>query len=245
MSDVCHDEAVHVRRPGGAQVIPAVPGARPAAQPWWSHLEDSERARLLSVERLYEAVAGRQGLDVVNKPESPREAAVLVPVFAGVDGEARLLLTRRAADMGAHAGEVAFPGGALDAGETLHEAAIREAQEEVSLDPAAVRVLGELDRMATFVTRHVITPVVAAVDTAAVRLDRLAPNPGEIARIFDVSLVEISGPDVVQAQHWSLGTHGNIVMTAFYLDDETVWGATGRMIRQLLDLAFGPDPDVD
>ncbi len=170
---------------------------------------------------------------------------MLVPVFAGPGGEARLLLTRRAADMGAHAGEVAFPGGALDAGETLHEAAIREAHEEVALDPTAVRVLGELDRMATLVTRHVITPVVAAVDTVAAQLDRLAPNPGEIARIFDVSLVEISGPDVVRAQHWSLGAHGDIVMTAFYLDDETVWGATGRMIRQLLDLTFGPDPDVD
>ena len=241
------DPQDHVaRRPGGSQIIPNVPGARPAELPWWTALPAEHRAEFLTPERVLAAVAGRRALDAAAKPEAPREAAVLVPVLAPLstssDPSARLLLTRRAGDMGAHAGEIAFPGGAVDPGETLHAAALREAHEEVALDPATVEVVGELDRLATFVTRHVITPVVARVDGLSDGVHALEPSPGEIARIFDVSLVELSGPDVVRTVHWNLGPHGQIVMTAFYLDDETVWGATGRMVRQLLDLTFGPGP---
>ena len=90
---------------------------------------------------------------------APRPAAVLVPVIARAEG-AHVLLTRRADTLASHTGQIAFPGGRIDPGETAVDAALREAREEVALDPGTVEVLGLGDAYETG-SGFLITPVVA------------------------------------------------------------------------------------
>ncbi|WP_420391708.1 NUDIX hydrolase [Acuticoccus sp.] len=109
----------------------------------------------------------------------PREAAVLVALGDGADGELCVVLTQRAAHLSAHAGQVALPGGKIEPGETPSAAAVREAHEEVALPPAALRVLGLTDPYLTR-TGYFIVPVIALVTRPVV----LRPEPGEVADAF-------------------------------------------------------------
>src|SRR5262249_6936031 len=97
-------------------------------------------------------------------PELGRSAAVLVPILPRPDG-VHLLFTKRSERLPTHRGQVSFPGGSVDAADaSVQMAALREAQEEVGLDPLHVRVLGQLDDVPTFVTGFVISPIVGVVD---------------------------------------------------------------------------------
>ncbi len=93
-----------------------------------------------------------------------KDAAVLVPVFEDAAGELHAVFTRRRHDLRRHAGEISFPGGRQDAGETLLQTALREAHEEVGLPPADVRVLGALPPTPTFVTNYAIYPFVGLIE---------------------------------------------------------------------------------
>jgi 8-oxo-dGTP pyrophosphatase MutT (NUDIX family) len=174
--------------------------------------------------------------ETVAKVEAePKGAAgVLVPLFEEA-GETRVILTRRAAHLRSHTGEVAFPGGRLEPGEDAPAGAMREAHEEIGLDPAEVEVLGELAPLETASSRSRITPIVGAL----ARRPRLAPNPAEVARIFDVSLAELVSDGIYREERWDLPGHGDRPMHFFELEDETVWGATARILTELLELVVG------
>src|SRR5205814_1182208 len=150
--------------------------------------------------RVRTVMAGRgRGAPPPFTVEGSRAAAVLVPLFEDA-GRLRLLLTRRSSDLTAHRGEVAFPGGRQDPGEDLLAAALREAREEIGLAPEHVRVLGELDRLATVATRFVVAPFVGELDgRPATR-----PNPAEIARVFDVPVTELLDDGVYREEVWEL-----------------------------------------
>ncbi|HEV2754421.1 MAG TPA: CoA pyrophosphatase, partial [Actinomycetota bacterium] len=92
------------------------------------------------------------------------DAAVLVPLFVGDDGEPHLVFTRRRDDLRRHAGEISFPGGRRDEGEALVDTALREAHEEVGLPPEAVRLLGALPPTPTFVSNYAIYPFVGVIE---------------------------------------------------------------------------------
>jgi len=126
--------------------------------------------------------------DLLKKPLRP--AAVLVPVFDR-EGEARVLLTQRTAKLRAHSGQIAFPGGAIDPGDrTAERAALREAEEEIGLDPAFVEPLARLpDYLTTSGFR--ITPVLARVHAGFA----LSVNPHEVRATFDVPLSFLMNPD--------------------------------------------------
>jgi peroxisomal coenzyme A diphosphatase NUDT7 len=176
-----------------------------------------------------------------------RPSAVLVLLADDAAGNAGVLLTRRSTALRNHAGEISFPGGRIDPGETEVAAALREANEEVGLDPAAVEVIGELDHLATVVSRSHIVPVIARAATQLA----LTPQSPEVERIMWVPLAELARADTYRAERWvapaGLGGAQDSRMRVLYffeLDDETVWGATARILVDLLWRVGGVQPPV-
>lgn len=166
-----------------------------------------------------------------------KDAAVLLPLFVDNAGETRLLLTRRSDRLRSHRGEVAFPGGRLDAHETPLQAALRETEEEIALPRAAVRIVGELEPLTTVVSSSRITPLVGVIDDMAAYQANLQPNPVEVDRIFTVSLAELVHGDCYREEIWPFAD-GTFPVWFFEVEDDTIWGATARMIRRLLDLTI-------
>lgn len=149
------------------------------------------------------------------------------------------LFTRRSETLRNHAGEISFPGGRLDGDETSVQTALREAQEEVGLDPALVTVHGELDHLSTVVSKSHIVPVVGTVDARPT----LVAAAAEVDRILWVSLAELSHDETFREEWWGSPPLER-PLYFFELEDETIWGATARMLHQLLQLAHGvQDPE--
>jgi 8-oxo-dGTP pyrophosphatase MutT (NUDIX family) len=157
-----------------------------------------------------------------------RHSAVLVALAPSERG-VEVLLTRRSMDMRTHRGEISFPGGRLDPGETAADAALREAHEEVGLDPALVTVEGELEHLNTIVSRSYIVPVIASL---AEPVD-VRPASPEVDRVLWVPLVEFTRPDTYRSERWGTPPTDRL-LHFFELDDETVWGATASVLVQLL-----------
>ena len=155
-----------------------------------------------------------------------RQSAVLM-TFADTRSGPAVLLLQRAADMRKHPGQVAFPGGALDPGESPAQAAVREAGEEVGLDPESVQVVAEFPAVFIPVTQFVVTPVLAwwthphevsAVDAA------------EVARVALVPVVELADP-----RNRFVVTHPSGFMgPAFEAGGLFVWGFTAGLVDRLL-----------
>jgi 8-oxo-dGTP pyrophosphatase MutT (NUDIX family) len=162
-----------------------------------------------------------------------RASAVLVLLHDGPMGP-EVLLTKRSAEMRNHRGEMSFPGGRVDGEETFEQAALREAQEEVGLAADAVQLLGRLDPLVTVVSNSYIQPVVAV----AAERPAAAPASPEVDRVMWVKLAELLAPDTFREEVWTL-PFGVRPIYFFELADETVWGATARVLHQLLCLATG------
>ena len=154
-----------------------------------------------------------------------RDAAVLVPVLDASDGP-RILLTKRASHLKHHPGQIAFPGGKLEPGETVEDAALREAREETGL--AQARLLGRLPAHET-VTGFTVTPVVAAIEPFAP-----TPEPGEVAEIFTVPAAHLLDPArfSVESRRWRGASRSYYAVPwgPYY-----VWGATARILRGLAE----------
>jgi 8-oxo-dGTP pyrophosphatase MutT (NUDIX family) len=162
---------------------------------------------------------------------------VLVPCFQA-DGPARLILTKRPETMPSHRGEIAFPGGKLEAERdgSPRDAALREANEEIGLDPGIVEVVAELDSITTVASRFVLTPFVGLL----AETPRLAPDPTEVVRVFDVSIAELLDDGVYREERWDVPPDLGVTpgqdrpIHFFELAGETVWGATARILAGFL-----------
>ena len=154
---------------------------------------------------------------------------MLVPLIA-IDGDWDVILTRRNSDLPHHRGQIAFPGGSVDEGENCMQAALREAEEEIGLDPSTVSVLGCHDDIWT-PSGFIISPVIGVLSSAG----NLRPNPAEVARVFTVPLSFFADADKAQLQTIR---HEGIDREVFFYhwDGETIWGATALMLRNLLVL---------
>jgi 8-oxo-dGTP pyrophosphatase MutT (NUDIX family) len=161
-----------------------------------------------------------------------QHSAVLV-LLTDVGGGPEVLLTRRSWEMRSHRGEVSFPGGRMDPGETALDTALREAHEEVGLEPDLVTVRGELPHLNTAVTRSYIVP---KVGTVTERLD-LQAQTSEVERVLWVPLVEFTREGAYRSEQWGEPPLDRM-LHFFELDDETVWGATARIIADLLRCAL-------
>jgi 8-oxo-dGTP pyrophosphatase MutT (NUDIX family) len=175
-------------------------------------------------------------------PGGPRPAAVLCPLFEE-DAEAWLILTRRSGSLRSHTGEVSFPGGRIDVGEDAASAALREAYEEIGLDPAHVKILGRLSTRTTIRNPSPITPFVGVVEGGR---PSLVANPAEVELVITVRLAELFADEVHREETWELGEHGRQPFYFFELIGDTVWGATARILRELLDVVWleAGDPEA-
>jgi 8-oxo-dGTP pyrophosphatase MutT (NUDIX family) len=183
-------------------------------------------------QRLNAAIAGNPSSDGFSEVELTEEArlkcaAVLIPLV-WQDEEWHLLYTRRTDTVESHKGQVSFPGGACDEGETTPEqTALREAEEEIGLYPADVKVLGKLSTLIT-ITYFRITPVVGVVRWPAV----FRVGEHEVARIFTIPLGWLANP----SNRWEFlrpGTPRSLIAYHPY-DGELLWGATARMTVDFL-----------
>ena len=213
---------------GPPQRIPTPPTSKPGAAPPWAALAREVREGI-TLARVREAVVAHQP-ERVEPPPGARAAAVLIALFEE-DGEARVVLTRRTTTLPSHQGEVAFPGGKVDEGEDEVAGALREAEEEVGLDPTTVEIVGSLDHMVTVSSRFVLMPFVGFLAGRP----ELTANDAEVEAIFDVSLAHLITDPVFRAEVWDVGA-GEWPMYFFELDHDIVWGATARVLFQLLQL---------
>ena len=169
-------------------------------------------------------------------PEDAREGAGLILLYP-LRAEPHLLLTLRRAHLPMHGGQVSLPGGAREPGESLAEAALREAEEEVGLDRSHARVMGILTPLYIPASGFVIHPVMAHSDH---RPD-LRSSGGEVARILEVPLGELRDPSLVRIERRTLVNQEREV-PYFDLDGEKVWGATAMILAEFLWLVGDP-PD--
>lgn len=159
-----------------------------------------------------------------------REAGVLALLFP-VDETPHLLLTVRRPDLADHAGQVSFPGGQREGSETLKEAALREAHEEVGLPPEAVQMLGALTPLYIPPSNYCVHPFVGAAPAPP----PLSPQDAEVATILRVPLAHLLDPATRRVEPWTL--RGQTIDVPFYeVETQSVWGATAMMLAELLAL---------
>ena len=156
------------------------------------------------------------------------DAAVLVPLYLTGD-ELAAVLTERRADLRRHAGEIAFPGGRQDhPAEDLRRTALREAEEEIGLRPEDVELVGALPPVGTFVTSYRIFPFVGLISAG----HAWTPQETEVAQVLELRLADLAHG----YESRRLLRRGVPIRTPTYtVDAHVVWGATARIVQQLLE----------
>ena len=162
--------------------------------------------------------------------EDYRDASVLVALFPRED-EWRLPLIVRTDDGGIHAGQVALPGGALLGDETLEDAALREAHEEVGLAPGKVTLLGRLSTLPIPVSRFRVTPVIGTL----AREPEWKLNADEVESLFTISLDTLSDESLWRSEERQFGEQ-TVNIPYLALGGEKVWGATAMVLAELAAL---------
>jgi 8-oxo-dGTP pyrophosphatase MutT (NUDIX family) len=238
------------------QVIPEPDDVIAGAPAPWSILdEESRRGFTLAhvVERLR---VGERHLDDWPVPGDPQEmeavtdatrrlivnrAAVLLALFEE-DGETYVVLTRRATTLRSHRGEIALPGGRTDGDETPIETALREAHEEVGIDPASVTPIGWLSPIVTFASGSALWPVIGVLGERP----NLVTDPAEVDRAFSVSLKDLVADGAFLEERWRRAVHrpgadedGYFPIYFFAVPGDVIWGATARVLTELLCLVTG------
>jgi 8-oxo-dGTP pyrophosphatase MutT (NUDIX family) len=219
---------------GGVQYIPRPSANRPGRSAPWAGVAPDQRRLSLEAMRGALAAAGPARRSPV-EGAGVRASAVLVPLYEEA-GEPRVVLTRRAQHLRSHRGEVSFPGGGQEPNEDLLTTALRESEEETGLDPEMVEIVGELDHLETVTSRSFIVPFVGVLPGRP----ELRPNPNEVELILHVPLGELLLDGVFREERWGLPPLDRPIYF-FEVVGDTIWGATGSMLRNLLALATGTD----
>lgn len=162
------------------------------------------------------------------EPGNRPMAAVLAPLFEDTEGRVRVILTKRPDTMPTHAGHVAFPGGRPEEGDDGPVGtALREAHEEVGIEPSRVDVLGFLEPIDTVEFTRLVIPVVGRVNPPFT----LVPSDREVDKIYTPLLA-----DLADAERWWAVPWDGWRVWYYDLEGDTLWGATARMVRLLVGL---------
>lgn len=163
--------------------------------------------------------------------ESLQRAAVLLPLFKK-DDEWHILFTKRSMNLPQHAGEVSFPGGALDEGEKAVDAALRETFEEVGVHQKDVQILGRLNDLFTL-TQYRVSPFVGVIPYPY----KFSVSEHEIEEVFDVSVSALMDHSACRRGQWMFGGHP-YPLFFFEGGKHTIWGVTGKILKQFLEIVF-------
>lgn len=169
-------------------------------------------------------------------PAESRQAAALLLLYPR-DGGAAVALTVRASGLARHPGQISLPGGATDPGETLAQAALREAAEEIGVDPSAVRVLGELTPVHVLVSGFTLHPVVGITD----RRPDFVRAPAEVEEILEVSLDDLRDASRIR-QGVRMREGVAVEYPYFDLLGHQVWGATAMVLGEFICLLAESEP---
>jgi 8-oxo-dGTP pyrophosphatase MutT (NUDIX family) len=173
----------------------------------------------------------RRGWRPGKVPAGLRAAAGLVLLYPDGDEQVRLVLTLRPSGLARHGGQVSLPGGAVEAGESVEDAALREACEEIGADPGGIRVLGRLTPLHVPVSGFVIHPVVAVAGRPFV----LKRRDGEVEEILEVRLRDlVSRAALCEENRIFEGREHRVPF--FALLGHKVWGATAMILSELVSL---------
>ena len=186
-------------------------------------------------------LSGVRNRSPVTRVDAEREAAVLAPILSR-EGEPHLLFTKRADHLGEHPGQMSFPGGGREpSDEALRETALREANEEIGIVTDEVALVGELDDIRTS-TDYCVRPLVGTIPDRA-----YVPDETEVAEVVVIPLAALTDLDNYESERRDHPDYGNHRVHFFHVDDYTVWGATGRILTQLLELTtdWSMPPEVD
>ncbi len=163
-------------------------------------------------------------------PADARRAAALLLLYPGSAGPA-VALTLRASGLARHPGQVSLPGGAADPGETVAETALREAREEIGIDPGAVRLLGELTPVHVLVSGFTLHPVIGITDQRPL----FTAAPDEVERILEVSLADLRDASRIR-QGTRLREGIAVEYPYFDMLGHQVWGATAMVLGEFICL---------
>ena len=170
-----------------------------------------------------------EALDPVQYPAGAK-SAVLVPLYRDENQQVRVILTKRPDHMRTHPGDVVFPGGRLEQGETPEETAKREACEEIGLPPDGVEIIGGLSPTTTRNRRNLIVPVVAKVRRPA----EYVLQEEEVAAVIEPAML-----DLLDDAQWRTGNWFGKKLWFFDFEEGTLWGATAFMMREFLGILRG------
>lgn len=161
--------------------------------------------------------------------EGAREAAVLIPLYPAP--QPTVILTLRSEELPSHRGQIAFPGGSVDPGDgSFSAAALREAHEELGIDPAGVTVLGELDTTPTFVSGYTVAPFVGWLQSRP----SMTPNQAEVSGVLEIPLADLN--ESIRRDPGFDHAGRTYPTEAWVWEGNVIWGVTARLLRLFLAL---------